>query len=135
MYLTHFLALVPSPPLKRTSPVEVNVTPKRKCIRKSDLANIRLPVPCPLPTVYTPAVQIAIQNDSLTGLLKLSMLRQCATFFYGVCPRPRSYEYREMSKILCDNYPSLKDETHVNGEYWVSNILCTYILIHITRIK
>ena len=77
-------------------------------------ADIRLPIPCPLPAAFSPAVQVAIQQNKLTGLLKLSMLRECSTFFQGICPRPKPFEYLEMSKFLCDKYPALRDEVSFN---------------------
>lgn len=116
----------PQFPKRSLSPsITADVTPKRKCIKNKEMAGIRLPIPCPLPAAFSPAVQVAIQQNRLTGLLKLSMLRECSSFYQGICPRPKPFEYLEMSKSLCDKYPALRDEVSFNGEYWVRWYLLT----------
>ena len=91
--------------------------------------------PLPLPAAFSPAVQAAIQQDKLTGLLKLLMLRECSSFFQGICPHPKPSEYLAMSKSLCDKYPTFRDENSLNGEYWVREnsvftiVIYTYFIL------
>ena len=94
------------------SPITADVTPKRKCIKTNK--RLTFDFPLPIPAAFSPAVQVAIQQNKLTGLLKLSMLRECSSFFQGICPRPKPFEYLEMSKFLCDKYPALRDEVSFN---------------------
>ena len=55
--------------------------------------------------------------------MKLRLLREAATFYESMCPKPTSSEYTEMAKVLCDAYPQLKDKKPNNGEYWVIFLL------------
>ena len=83
------------------------------------IAMLRLPSPCPTPTVFTPDVAVAIEQNKLKGLMKLRFLRQCVLFYWGVCPRPTPFEYRTMAITLCNKFPSLKDKKPKDGKYWV----------------
>ena len=50
------------------------------------IAMLRLLSPCPIPTVFTPDVAVAIEQKKLKGFMKLRFLRQCVLFYWGVCP-------------------------------------------------
>uniref|UniRef100_A0A1X7TSD2 Uncharacterized protein n=1 Tax=Amphimedon queenslandica TaxID=400682 RepID=A0A1X7TSD2_AMPQE len=103
-------------------PLSNKTTPQKpKRIKlSSDVDKKRLPIPCPLPTVFSKTVHMALTENKLGGTDKLRMLRESASFFYGICPVPKPAEYQDMSRALCDKYPSLKDLHAPNGEYWVN---------------
>ena len=89
---------------------------------------IRLPVPCPVPTSFTRDVMDAINTDRLKGIMKTRLLRQGSVFYWGLCPRPTQSEYNEMSTALCDRFPQLKDKRPVNGRYWVCEKIHKYYM-------
>ena len=117
-----FTCFVELSPLKRLlSSDEVSETPLKKEPPPKDetmvaMKTMRLPKPCPLPTAFSPAVHLSILQNEISGNCKLKMLRESASFFYGICPFPTPSEYLEMAKPLCDKYPLLQD---INGAYWV----------------
>ena len=86
----------------------------------AQVKQLRLPVPCPLPTNFTKQVTNAIKNNQLKGVMKTRLLRQAAVFYWGLCPRPTHDEYVTMAVTLCENFPQLKDKKPINGAYWVS---------------
>ena len=86
----------------------------------AQVKQLRLPVPCPLPTNFTKQVTNAIKNNQLKGVMKTRLLRQAAVFYWGLCPRPTHGEYITMAVTLCENFPQLKDKKPINGAYWVS---------------
>ena len=88
----------------------------------------RLPIPCPLPTAFSPKVEQAIGKDDIFGI-KLCLLRECADFFKGICPRPSSSEYNAMAIAVCDKYPVWQDINHKDGHYWVYYYSYTYFLV------
>jgi len=89
----------------------------------AEVSTLRLPVPCPLPSNFSSKVISACENDQFTGNMKLTFLREAATFYHGLCPKPTQGEYGEMAKTLCDKYPTLKDKGATDGKYppWVRN--------------
>ena len=86
---------------------------------------MRLPTPCPLPTVFTEDVAHAIANNNIKGIIKIRLERQAAAFYYGLCPWPKPTEYNTMAKAMCDKFPSLRSSKH--EEYWVSMHLYTQL--------
>ena len=80
---------------------------------------LRLPSPCPIPTVFTSDITNAIEQNRLKGLMKYRLLRQCALFYWGVCPRPTPDEYKTIAITLCLKFPQLKDKKPKDGKYWV----------------
>ena len=84
---------------------------------------MRLPMPCPLPTItmFTNDVAQAISSNKIVGIMKLRLERQAAAFYWGLCPWPKASEYDAMAKAMCDQYPQLKSGKH--QEYWVSMTL------------
>uniref|UniRef100_A0A1X7T0V6 Uncharacterized protein n=1 Tax=Amphimedon queenslandica TaxID=400682 RepID=A0A1X7T0V6_AMPQE len=83
-----------------------------------EMKAMRLPNPCPLPTAFSPAVHLSILQNDISGTCKLKMLRESASFFYGICPFPNPSEYLEMAKTLCNRYPLLQDTHCSNAAYW-----------------
>jgi len=75
-------------------------------------------VPCPVPTKFTKDVANAIKNNQLKGIMKTRLLRQSATFYWGLCPWPTHDEYVTMAVTLCDKFPQLKDKKPLHGQYW-----------------
>ena len=93
------------------------------------MKGMRLPTPCPLPTVFTEDVAQAIAANKITGILKTRLERQAAAYYHGICPWPKPSEYSNMAKTMCDKYPQLKSSKH--KEYWVS----VYIYINTNYIS
>ena len=89
----------------------------------AEVSTLSLPVPCPLPSNFSPKVISACENGQLTGNVKFAFLREAATFYHGLCPKPTQAEYGEMAKTLCDKYSSLKDKGAIDGKKlpWVRN--------------
>ena len=50
----------------------------------AQVKQLRLPVPCPLPTNFTKQVTNAIKNNQLKGVMKTRLLRQAAVFYWGL---------------------------------------------------
>ena len=89
----------------------------------------RLPEPCPLPSTYSRKTTEAIEQGNLLGTAKTRLLREAATFYFGICSgRCCSSDYVTIAKTLCREYPQLKDKMAPNGEYWVINC-CSVELI------
>jgi len=74
----------------------------------AEVSTLCLPIPCPLSNNFSPKVISACENGQLSGNMKFAFLREAATFYHGLCPKPTQAEYGEMAKALCDKYPSLK---------------------------
>ena len=113
-------------PLKRTlHQVEHEMKETPPCKRQykdtivEELQAMRLPNPCPLPTAFSPAVNLSIIQNEIIGNCKIKMMRESAAFFYGICPYPNPSEYLEMAKALCNKYPVLQDIHCTDGAYWV----------------
>ena len=89
---------------------------KVKCSPSEDFAiktrNMRLPTPCPLPTLFTEDVEQAIAANNIKGIMKLRLERQAAAYYYGICPRPKPSEYSDMAKAMCDKFHQLKSSKH-----------------------
>ena len=100
-------------PAHKRSPIQLTAT------SPTCTSQLRLPKPCPIPKAFTSIVESSIEANAIYGSTKLRMLRECAYFWYGVCPKPTATEYTEMAKTICDKYPNLKDISPRNGEYWV----------------
>ena len=86
-----------------------------------------LPIPCPLPPVFSERVNTAIQQKEIHGKDKLALIREASLFYYGLCPTPSSNQYDEMAKVLCNSFEQLKNKIVVDGCYWVSHN-CTQII-------
>ena len=126
------------PPAKRQPPCapgdgfqnvcsDVKESPSSKTpIIVTQLKQLRLPVPCPVPTKFTKDVANAIKNNQLKGIMKTRLLRQAATFYWGLCPWPTHDEYVTMAVTLCDKFPQLKDKKPLHGQYWVSRSVFTH---------
>ena len=91
---------------------------KAKCQVNVHMKAMRLPTPCPLPTMFTDDVAQAIADNKIEGIMTLRLERQAAAFYWGLCPWPTASEYDAMSKAMCDKFPILKSSKHEN--YWVS---------------
>ena len=91
----------------------------------------RLPSPCPLPSTFTKPTLESIANEQLMGNMKIRLLREAATYYHGLCPRPNQTEYTSMSQMLCEKFPQLRDKMPRNNEYWVTKFWCNNcIIIH-----
>ena len=76
----------------------------------------RLPVPCPVPyNCFSQDVVQAIDNNQITGIFKIRLIRQAASFYCGICPKPTHEEYMTMARTLCDRYAQLKDKKPTNN--------------------
>ena len=97
------------------------------------VATTSLPDPCPIPSVFSKKVTKAIQKNQVNGNIKLTLIREAAVFYYGICPQPSQTQYDTMSRTLCDNFHDLKNKVVVDDCYWVSlyTLLCTCIWIYI----
>lgn len=104
------------PPTKQRNLTENN-SPSPSLL---SLKNMRLPMPCPLPTTFSGVVMKAISDNMLKANMKTRLIRECTSFYLGLCPYPRSNEYIEMAKTICNKYPELQDINPKNGEYWVN---------------
>ena len=88
----------------------------------------RLPVPFPVPcNCFSANVIQAIDNNNIKGTVKITLIRQVISFYYGICPRPRHDEYTCMAKTLCNKYGQLKDKKPNNNPakkfvYYVSQL-------------
>ena len=80
--------------------------------------DMRLPTPCPLPTVFTEDVAQAIATNNIKGIMRIRLERQAAAYYHGICPWPKPSEYNNMAKAMCDKYHQLKSSKY--KEYWVS---------------
>ena len=68
---------------------DVKESPSSKTpIIVTQLKQLRLPVPCPVPTKFTKDVANAIKNNQLKGIMKTRLLRQAATFYWGCVHGP-----------------------------------------------
>ena len=76
------------------------------------ISDCRLPDPCPVPTVFSKKTMVAIQSSQLEGTKKLALLREASLYYYGYCQNPTSDEYSTMAKMLCEQYPQLKDKQY-----------------------
>ena len=81
---------------------------------------LRLPIQCLVPTSFTKNVLDTIEANKLAGVMKTRLLRQAATFHWGLCPSPSPEEYTETAVALCNKYKQLKDTMPLKGKYWVS---------------
>ena len=70
---------------------------KPKVVKASTL---RIPEPCPLPTIFTTITTTAIKKREIEGLKKLRLLRETTSFYRGICPNPTKEEY------ICNNVQS-----------------------------
>lgn len=127
------ISSTPVPPLKRKQDFPDPV-PKRKPTLNPDKENRdpdktptrpdtsvrRLPEPCPLPNTFSRKTIDAIERGDLLGTAKTRMLREAATFYFGVCSGRCASDYITVAKTLCREYPQLRDKMPTNGEYWVS---------------
>ena len=102
-------------------------TPK---VFRSCVIDMRLPNPCPLPTNFSSQSTAAIKNNQLMGLSKFRFLRECAEYYFGICPKPTPNEYIRMAQMLCDTFPQLKDKD--DGEHWVS--VCYFIMCQLINV-
>ena len=69
----------------------------------------------------------AIDNNNIKGTFKIRLIRQAASFYHGICPRPTHDEYMSMAVTLCDKYGQLKDKKPTNNlakkfVYYVSQL-------------
>ena len=98
--------------------------PSKRCLsyHASKATSAACAMPCPVLTNFTPNVLRAIENKQLLGIMKTRLLRQAASFYWGLCPRPTHDEYVAMSIALCDKYPQLRDKMPSQGKYWVSSL-------------
>lgn len=106
--------------VKRQSSNNLTLSKPKRAKLSGEIENRRLPIPCPFPEVFSKTIHAALAQNELTGTDKLRMLRESASFFYGICPVPKPVEYQEMARTLCDKYPTMKDLHAPNGEYWVN---------------
>ena len=113
------------PPVKSKGNSDKGCTPANAASAVIQIKQLRLPVPvpCPVLTNFTPNVLQAIENKQLLGIMKTRLLRQAASFYWGLCPRPTHDEYVAMSIALCDKYPRIRDKMPSQGEYRVSFII------------
>lgn len=90
------------PPLgdKVPATTDTKESPVNRTAIVTHIKQLRLPVPCPLPTNFTKKVTNAIQNNQVKGVLKTRLLRQAAAFYWGLCPRPTHDEYVTMAVTL-----------------------------------
>ena len=92
----------------------------------------RLPAQCPVPYDYFSDVIKAIDNSQITGIFKIRLIRQAASFYHGMCPKLTHDEYVGMAKTLCDHYTQLKDKQLANNankhsrNYYVSHYDLTF---------
>lgn len=76
----------------------------------------KLPEPCPVPyNCFSEDVIRAIDNNQITGIIKIRLIRQAASFYCGICPKPTHDDYVNMAKTLCDHYAQLKDKRPANN--------------------
>ena len=131
------ISSTPVPPLKRKqdfpdpvpkrkptlSPDKENHDPDKTPTRPDTSVSCRLPEPCLLPNTFSRKTTDAIERGDLLGTAKTRMLREAATFYFGVCSGRCSSDYITIAKTLCKEYPQLRDKMPTNGEYWVSCLL------------
>ena len=108
-----------------------SVQPKEKTTIKpavsvTQIANIRLPHPCPLPNAFSVETVEAEEQGKMVGSNKFIMLREACFFYRGICPNLTPSEYTIMAQTLCGQ---IKDKLPENdGEYWVCTFLKLYLM-------
>ncbi len=113
----------PAPKRKQTlSPDKENRDPDKTPTR-SNTSVRRLPEPCPLPSSFSQKTIDAIERGDLLGTAKTRMLREAATFYFGICSGRYFSDYTTIAKTLCKEYPQLRDKMPTNDGYWVSCVL------------
>jgi len=116
--------LLEAPLMEEAPPMEeaqdISPTKKVKLAAKCESSamttkSMRLPAPCPCPSMFTDDVTQAIESK-IIGIMKLRMQRQAATYYWGICPWQKTTEYNTMAKAMCNKYPQLRSKS---AEYWV----------------
>lgn len=79
---------------------------------KYDIANMTLP------ERFSRRVSSAIESGQLFGEDRSAFVRECVDYFEPILPKPSKEQFTEMSRRLCDKFPSLKDAK--KAVYWVS---------------
>lgn len=75
--------------------------PAKKAKRKVNVHNMkttRLPTLCPLLTMFTDDVAQAIADNKIKGIMTLTLERQAAAFYWGLCLWPMQHH---QSMIQC----------------------------------
>ena len=60
----------------------------------------------------------AIETGQLAGDDRSAFVRECVDFLEPTLPKPSKEQFNDISRRLCDKYPSLKDAKKT--VYWVS---------------
>ena len=115
------------PALKRLPILEKEISsPDVKPPIIAQTRDLRLPEPCLLPNNFTKKTTEGFERGELTGTLKLRLLREASSFYYGICPKPTPLEYTTMAKTLCNRFPQLKDKRPASGQFGVSPCMSLY---------
>ena len=104
-----------------------DIATSKPAVSVSQIPNLRLPHPCPLPNTFSVETVEAEEQGKMVGCNKFRMLREACSFYQGICPNPTPSEYTIMLQTLCDRFPQIKDKLPENDdEYWVSTFLKFY---------
>lgn len=71
-----------------------------------------------LPEKFSRRVSAAIAAGQLVAEDRSAFVRECVDFLEPILPTPSKEQFNEISRRLCDKYPSLKDAKKT--VYWVS---------------
>lgn len=71
-----------------------------------------------LPEKLSRRVSEAIAENRLILEDRSAFVRECVDFFEPIVPTPSKEQFNDISRRLCDKYPSLKDAKKT--VYWVS---------------
>ncbi len=71
-----------------------------------------------LPEKFSRRVSSAIESGQLFAEDRSAFVRECVDFFEPILPQPSKEQFNDISKKLCDKYPSIKDSKKT--VYWVS---------------
>ena len=76
-----------------------------------------------LPDKFSRRVTSAIESGRMFGDDRSAFVRECVDFFEPILPQPSKDQFSDISRKLCDKYPSLKDAKQT--VYWVRKCECT----------
>lgn len=74
------------------------------------------------PEKFSRRVSTAIETGQLVAENRSAFVRECVDFYEPIIPTPTREQFNEISRGLCDRYPTLKDVKKT--VYWV----CGYIV-------
>lgn len=73
------------------------------------------------PEKFSRRVSTAIESGELFAENRSAFVRECVDFYEPILPHPTKEQFNEISRGLCDKYPTLKDMKKT--VYWVRTVI------------